>query len=100
MIQLFTELRRHKPSVLYIPDLENWFDAVSNEVLTTFLHLVGSIAPSEKILLLGMTSADLQDINMVIVRELFGYTRKCRIHIVVPDEVRIFQVYVVSRTHT
>ncbi|EWC47874.1 hypothetical protein DRE_02756 [Drechslerella stenobrocha 248] len=86
LIQLFTELRRHKPSVLYIPDLENWFSAVSNDVLMTFLHLVGSIGPSERILLLGITSAELEEINATIVRDLFGYSKKSRISIQKPNE--------------
>ncbi|KAK6338117.1 hypothetical protein TWF696_001588 [Orbilia brochopaga] len=86
LIQLFVELRRHKPSVLYIPDLENWFSAVSNDVLMTFLHLVSSIGSSERILLLGMTSAEIEEINATIIRDLFGYSRKCRIGIQKPDE--------------
>ncbi|EPS40028.1 hypothetical protein H072_6175 [Dactylellina haptotyla CBS 200.50] len=86
LIQLFTELRRHKPSVLYIPDLENWFSAVSNDVLTTFMHLVGSIGSSERILLLGMTSAEIEEVNVTVIRDLFGYSRKCRISILKPNE--------------
>ncbi|KAF3904682.1 hypothetical protein ABW21_db0208431 [Orbilia brochopaga] len=86
LIQLFVELRRHKPAVLYIPDLENWFSAVSNDVLMTFLHLVSSIGSSERILLLGMTSAEIEEINATIVRDLFGYSKRCRIPIQKPDE--------------
>ncbi|KAK6511140.1 hypothetical protein TWF481_000062 [Arthrobotrys musiformis] len=81
LIQIFTELRRHKPSVLYIPDLENWFQAVSNDVLMTFLHLVGSIGSSERILIVGVTSAEISDISATIVRDLFGYSRKGRVAI-------------------
>ncbi|KAK6331606.1 hypothetical protein TWF718_002155 [Orbilia javanica] len=81
LIQIFTELRRHKPSVLYIPDLENWFQAVSNDVLMTFLHLVGSIGSSERILIVGITSAEIGDVSATIVRDLFGYSRKCRVAI-------------------
>ncbi|RVD84862.1 uncharacterized protein DFL_003199 [Arthrobotrys flagrans] len=81
LIQIFTELRRHKPSVLYIPDLENWFQAVSNDVLMTFLHLVGSIGSSERILIVGVTSAEITEISATIVRDLFGYSRKGRVAI-------------------
>ncbi|KAF3915206.1 hypothetical protein ABW20_dc0107638 [Dactylellina cionopaga] len=93
LIQLFTELRRHKPSVLYIPDLENWFSAVSNDVLMTFMHLVQSIGSSERILLLGMTSAEIEDVDAIIIRDLFGYSRKGRIGILRPDEAQRDQFF-------
>ncbi|KAF3177981.1 hypothetical protein EYR41_006507 [Orbilia oligospora] len=88
LIQIFTELRRHKPSVLYIPDLENWFQAVSNDVLMTFLHLVGSIGSSERILIVGVTSAEISEISATIVRDLFGYSRKCRVPILKAQAVQ------------
>ncbi|KAK6524410.1 hypothetical protein TWF281_011318 [Arthrobotrys megalospora] len=88
LIQIFTELRRHRPSVLYIPDLENWFQAVSNDVLTTFLHLVGSIGSSERILLVGVTSADVKEISATIIRDLFGYSRKGRVAIIKPGDIQ------------
>ncbi|KAK6540508.1 hypothetical protein TWF694_009298 [Orbilia ellipsospora] len=93
LIQLFTELRRHKPSVLYIPDLENWFSAVSHDVLMTFMHLIGSIGSSERILLVGMTSVELDDINVTVIRDIFGYSRKCRISILKPDEAQRDQFF-------
>jgi len=99
LIQIFVELKRHKPSVLYIPDFENWFQAVSEELITTFTHLLNSISPSEPILLFGLTSEEITKIDPAIVRDFFGYTRKCRLAIDKPDEVSfvniLFKIWIV-----
>ena len=53
VIQLFEEVKRHKPSIIYIPDVENWYTTLSESTIKTFVGLLRGIQPSEPVLLLG-----------------------------------------------
>lgn len=54
VIQLFTEAKRHKPSIIYMPDVSRWHDTISPTTLSTFYSLVNSLLPSDPILILGV----------------------------------------------
>jgi hypothetical protein len=73
---LFEEVKRHKPSVIYIPDVENWYNTLSDSTIKTFTGLLRGIQPSEPVLLLGYMelSNDDQKPNSAMLRDLFGYS--------------------------
>jgi hypothetical protein len=73
---LFEEVKRHKPSVIYIPDVENWYTTLSDSTIKTFTGLLRGIQPSEPVLLLGYMelSNDDQKPNSAMLRDLFGYS--------------------------
>lgn len=87
MIQLFTEVRRHKPSVVYIPDVGNWYKTVGEAAISTFVGLLRGLAPAEPILLLGVLECEPQYIDPQMLRDLFGYSRKNLFDIRRPERV-------------
>ncbi|KAL3475340.1 AAA-domain-containing protein [Aspergillus californicus] len=76
VIQLFAEVKRHKPSVIYIPSLQSWQETVGPAVLSTFLGLLRSVPPTDPVLLLGIIEAGSEDIDAALVRNLFGYSKR------------------------
>lgn len=85
VIQLFTEVRRHKPSVVYIPDVSTWYKTVGEATISTFLGLLRALAPTEPILLLGVLECEPQYIDPQMLRDLFGFSRKNLFDIRRPD---------------
>jgi SpoVK/Ycf46/Vps4 family AAA+-type ATPase len=76
VIQLFAEVKRHKPSVIYIPGLQNWSETVGQAVISTFLGLLRSMPPTDPVLLLGILEAHSEDMDTGLVRNLFGYSKR------------------------
>ncbi|KAF2747524.1 hypothetical protein M011DRAFT_494293 [Sporormia fimetaria CBS 119925] len=52
--QLFTEVRRHKPSVIYIPYVDVWYQTLPPSAIKTFKLLLRTIGANEPVLVLGM----------------------------------------------
>lgn len=76
-MQLFEEVKRHKPSVIYIPDVETWYHTLSDSTIRTFTGLLRSLSPTDPVLLLGVleqTSPNELDASMM--KDLFGYSSK------------------------
>ncbi|XP_060709644.1 ATPase family AAA domain-containing protein 2B isoform X1 [Hemiscyllium ocellatum] len=70
--QVFREARRTVPSVIYVPHIKEWWDAVSDTVRATFLTLLQDIPPFSPILIVATSEA---------------------IYIELPDEVKcIFEI--------
>ena len=71
-------MKRHKPSIIYIPDVENWYTTLSDSTIKTFTGLLRGIQPSEPVLLLGYMelSSEDQKPNPAMLRDLFGYSLK------------------------
>ena len=88
VVQLFNEVRRHKPSVIYIPNVNTWYETVGRSVTKVFSGLLRSLPPTEPVLVLGImemeTDNDKPDENML--RELFGFSTKNQYMIERPEE--------------
>ncbi|RMZ79383.1 hypothetical protein DV738_g3385, partial [Chaetothyriales sp. CBS 135597] len=76
VIRLFAEVKTHKPSVIYIPNVQEWYATVGQTVISTFLGLLRSLKPTDPILLLGFVEAEGNEIDESMRRELFGYFTK------------------------
>ena len=78
VVQLFEEVKRHKPSIIYIPDVENWYTTLSDSTIKTFTGLLRGIQPSEPVLLLGYMELASEEHrpNPAMLRDLFGYSLK------------------------
>ncbi|PYH99522.1 AAA-domain-containing protein [Aspergillus ellipticus CBS 707.79] len=76
VIQLFAEVKRHKPSVIYIPNIQAWSDTVGHAVISTFLGLLRSVPPSDPVLLLGVQETGGEDMDIGVMRNLFGFSKK------------------------
>jgi SpoVK/Ycf46/Vps4 family AAA+-type ATPase len=88
IVGLFTEVRRHKPSVIYIPNIDAWYGTLAGSIaLITFQTMLDSIPPTDPILLLATAECDkIQDLSDVN-RAFFGFTRKNRMEIPRPRRV-------------
>ena len=75
VVQLFTEVKRHKPSVIYIPNVDTWYQTLAGTVISTFLGLLRSLSPSEPILLLGVLEDDEKSVDPQMIRDFFGFTK-------------------------
>ncbi|KAG4420790.1 hypothetical protein IFR04_006070 [Cadophora malorum] len=78
IVQLFAEVKRHKPSVIYLPGVDTWYHTLSEAVITTFLGLLRSIPPTDPVLVLGITDSPTDKVNPDMLRDLFGFSQKNR----------------------
>lgn len=89
-MQLFNEARRHKPSVIYIPNINTWYETVGSSVIKLFSGLVRSLSPNDPVLVLGimeLDNANSEGLNADMVRSLFGYSQNNRFELKRPNEV-------------
>lgn len=89
IVSLFTEVKRHKPSVIYIPSIESWYAAMRDTLpFITFKNMLKSIPPTDPILVLATAEYEAgEDLAPELVRELFAFSRKNRLQIQRPKHV-------------
>ncbi|KAF5004259.1 hypothetical protein FDECE_9236 [Fusarium decemcellulare] len=86
IVGLFTEVRRHKPSVIYIPNIEAWYAALQGTLaLTTFKTMLRSIPPTDPVLLLATAESRRDELPSDLFRDFFGFSRKNQFEIDSPD---------------
>ncbi|ETN37401.1 uncharacterized protein HMPREF1541_08392 [Cyphellophora europaea CBS 101466] len=92
IIRLFAEVKTHKPSVIYIPNVQEWYRTLGPHIISTFLGLLRSIKSTDPIMLLGIVENDDDDVDDDMRRELFGYSQKNRFLLQQPqlDEILKF----------
>lgn len=75
MIQLLVEVKRHTPSVIFIPNIDTWFSTLSPAAISTFFAFLRNLNPTDAILVLGILEADV-DISEIdpVIQSLFGYS--------------------------
>ncbi|KAK6209529.1 ATPase [Colletotrichum tabaci] len=83
IVSLFTEVKRHKPSVIYIPSIDSWYAAMKDTLpFITFKAMLKSIPPTDPILVLATAEYEPGDgLAPDLVRELFSFSRKNRLQI-------------------
>lgn len=86
IVQSFVEVKRRKPSVIFIPEIEVWYSSLSEQALATFKGLLHSIPANEPILLFGV-SGDDAGLDTQLLRDFFTYARKDRFELSKPDKV-------------
>jgi SpoVK/Ycf46/Vps4 family AAA+-type ATPase len=84
VVQMFTEVKRHKPSVIYIPNVDIWYRTVGETVISTFNGLLRTLAPTDPILVLGILEGDPEDADPEMIRKLFGYSKKNQFELQIP----------------
>lgn len=88
IVGLFTEIRRHKPSVIYIPNIDAWYQTLAGTVaFITFQTMLRSIPPTDPVLLLATAECDKGELPGGLVQDFFGFSRKNRMEIPRPDRV-------------
>jgi len=86
VVQLFSEVKRHKPSVIYIPDVQTWAETVGPAVISTFLGLLQSIPASDPVLLLGVLESTDEETDDALLKKMFGSSKKSLFDIQAPDD--------------
>lgn len=71
IIQSFIEARRHKPSIIFIPNIDIWYHAVPDASKATLSGLLRSAGSNERILLLGLSETPFEELD-VGLKHLFG----------------------------
>ncbi|TNN02244.1 hypothetical protein fugu_009731 [Takifugu bimaculatus] len=69
--QVFVEAKRTSPSILYVPQIGQWWETVSPALRATFLSLLNSIPTFSPILLLATCSMQYDQLSME-VQDLFS----------------------------
>ena len=96
-MQQFEEVKRHKPSIIYIPNVDIWYRTLGEAAVRTFSGLLRSLAPTDPVLLLAVLEEgpDEEDKNITqinatyearMLRDLFGYSMKNQFKLPRPDE--------------
>ncbi|CAM1505401.1 Fc.00g110380.m01.CDS01 [Cosmosporella sp. VM-42] len=94
IVGLFTEVRRHKPSVIYIPNIDAWYATLSGTIaLITFRTMLRSIPPTDPVLLLATAECDKADFPDGMFRDFFGYSRKNRMEIRKPNQANRMEYF-------
>lgn len=89
IVGLFTEVRRHKPSVIYIPNIDAWYTTLAGTVaFITFQTMLKSITPTDPVLLLATAESEKTEVVTELFRDFFGFSRKNRMEIPRPERVR------------
>ncbi|OMP82323.1 Tat-binding-like protein 7 [Diplodia seriata] len=78
LVQLFKEVRTHKPSVIYIPQVDVWYETVGENVVSIFTSLLRSMPANEPVLVLGTLEQRDEESqpNSEMLRTIFGYSLK------------------------
>ncbi|EAW20078.1 chromatin segregase YTA7 [Aspergillus fischeri NRRL 181] len=85
VIQLFQEVKRHKPSVIYIPNLQSWLNTVGPTVISTLLGLLRSVPPSDPVLLFGVLESTGEEVDNGLLGNMFGFSKKNFYDLKAPD---------------
>lgn len=81
------EVKRHKPSVIYIPNIDVWYENLSKEALAAFKGLVRSIAPNDAILLLATMDGPIEANSAQFLKDFFSHSHNDRFAVERPDSV-------------
>lgn len=97
---MFTEVKRHKPSVIYIPHVDAWYATLGATALTSLITMLKDIPQTDPVLLLATADCEASQLDKDIKKGLFGLSRKNTIEIARPDNVRIFVTLIFVATVT
>jgi SpoVK/Ycf46/Vps4 family AAA+-type ATPase len=86
--QLFTEVRRHKPSVIYIPYVDVWYQTLPGPAIKTFKLLLRTIGANEPILLLGIMeqAQEREKPDPQMLMDLFSFSKNNQYKLQRPNE--------------
>ncbi|KAF9358683.1 hypothetical protein BGX26_001182 [Mortierella sp. AD094] len=86
-VQYFIEVKRHAPSVIYIPHIDVWWSVVSDAVKATFSNLLEDLSPDDGILLLATSEVPMSNLP-ITVKRWFLSSAKGRIELSEPDAMK------------
>ncbi|TFK28597.1 AAA-domain-containing protein [Coprinopsis marcescibilis] len=84
IVQLFTEAKRHQPSVIYIPSLIGWCAAVNETTRSTVRAMLETLLPTDPILLLAVVDGPFSALPKD-VKYWFGAAKDNRVQLIPPS---------------
>lgn len=93
IVQLFTEIKRHKPSVIFIPNVDVWYRTLPETAIATFKGLLQSVSSNDRVLLFGISEQPADALDQELTRDLFGYSRRDRFELERADENSRFHYF-------
>lgn len=97
LVRLFKEVRRHKPSVIFIPNVDIWYHTVGAQVVQTFTTLLRGLPSNDPVLVIGIMETE-RPLDVVqrddsswaqyedMMRDLFSFSRKGQYSLSRPNE--------------
>lgn len=87
VVQLFKEVRRHKPAIIFIPNVNIWWDTLDPRTARLFTQMLQGLDANDEIMVLGIMSVetDEEHPDPGMMRDLFGFTSKSEYRIRRPD---------------
>lgn len=85
IVQLFVEVKRHQPSVIYIPSLSSWCGAVPETARSTLRAMLASLPPTDPVLLLAVVDGPFATLPPD-VKQWFGFVRECKVELLSPSD--------------
>ncbi|ROW12186.1 hypothetical protein VMCG_00556 [Cytospora schulzeri] len=82
---MFTEVKRHKPSVIYIPHVDAWYATLGASALGTLVTMLRDIPQTDPVLLFATADCEASEVDKDIMKGLFGLSRRNRIEIARPN---------------
>jgi SpoVK/Ycf46/Vps4 family AAA+-type ATPase len=85
----FKEARIHQPSILFIPQINAWYETVGQRIVETFSSLLRTLAANDAVLLLGVMESETteEEPDPRMMRDLFGFSPKHEYRLESPDQV-------------
>ena len=76
-MQLFKEAKRHKPSIIFIPDVDVWYMTMSDIAKNTFLSMLRKLPPNDPVLVLGILELPVEEEkpDPILLKDLFGFSK-------------------------
>ena len=75
--QLIKEVKRHRPSVIYIPAVNIWYESLPDTAYKMFKMMLNDLGGNEPVLLMGFMEQENENDkpDPKMLKELFGYTQ-------------------------
>lgn len=86
----FNEIKRHKPSVLFVPNIDSWYEVMRDTLgFKTFQSLLRGVMSTDQVLLLATADQHWDYLPRELQQSFFGYSNKNRIEIDRPSSVSV-----------
>lgn len=102
LVGLFTEVKRHKPSIIFIPNVDTWYESLQRlpgAPITAFLSMLRSIPPTDPIMVLGTSESDMRNLSPDLKHDVFGFSRKNNMEIARPTKENRQEYFTVIIDH-
>lgn len=63
IVQTFVEARRHQPSIIFIPNIDTWYEVMPHSAKAVLSGLLRNLRSNEKILLLGIAERSYEELD-------------------------------------